>query len=299
MTGPPADLVVDDRPPLFVEREGRRIAWQRYGAEAGRPVLFFHGGPGSRLEGALFDEAGRELGVSVFAFDRPGLGASDIAGAVTLESVAADAAHLVAELGLERPWAMGWSGGGVPALATLALHPERFAGAISLAGYTRLDREAMRDLVPEPDKTAVRILGRSRRLFRAFFHLTRFAVLRTPGVFVRALLADADRADRLLYERDDFRALLVADQQEALRQGIDGVVADAQLSYQAGWPFEPGAVRGPVHVFQGTADTRVPPAFGEDLARLFPTATLHRVDGLGHLFPVTHACEILDVVTKA
>lgn len=34
-------------------RDGRSLAWAEYGDPRGKPVLYFHGFPGSRLEPAL------------------------------------------------------------------------------------------------------------------------------------------------------------------------------------------------------------------------------------------------------
>jgi pimeloyl-ACP methyl ester carboxylesterase len=56
--------------------DGRKIGYMRYGAPGGRPVFYFHGLPGSRCEGLLLDEPGRELNVQVIAVDRPGYGLS-------------------------------------------------------------------------------------------------------------------------------------------------------------------------------------------------------------------------------
>jgi pimeloyl-ACP methyl ester carboxylesterase len=38
----------------FTLSDGRQLGYKQYGDEAGQPVLFFHGSPGSRYEGSLF-----------------------------------------------------------------------------------------------------------------------------------------------------------------------------------------------------------------------------------------------------
>jgi len=216
-----------------------------------------------------------------------------MAEAVSLGQPARDMTQLADALGLECPVLMGWSGGGVPAVATGGLTPARFASVFSLAGYTRLDSEELRALVPEPDQTAMGIMDERPRRFRFFFKLTRFAVRRTPGAFWRALLRDAGEADLEVYEREGMRGFFIADQQEALNQGVDGIVADARLSYSPDWGFDPTTSSLRLHVYQGTDDTRVPKAFAEDLARLFPGAELHMLEGEGHMFPITRAGELM------
>jgi pimeloyl-ACP methyl ester carboxylesterase len=50
-----------------------------YGQEDGEAVFYFHGFPGSRLDGVLFefDQAAKDLGLRIIAIDRPGIGNSD------------------------------------------------------------------------------------------------------------------------------------------------------------------------------------------------------------------------------
>jgi hypothetical protein len=43
--------------------DGRTLAYLDIGDPEGRPLFYFHGGPGSRLEGLLFDEFNQQLGI--------------------------------------------------------------------------------------------------------------------------------------------------------------------------------------------------------------------------------------------
>lgn len=54
--------------------DGRTLAYLEVGAAEGRPVFYFHGGPDSRLEVLVFDDASRDLGIRLIAIDRPGYG---------------------------------------------------------------------------------------------------------------------------------------------------------------------------------------------------------------------------------
>ena len=53
-------------------RDGRRLAYTRYGYQGGTPVYYFHGCPDSRLEGIPSDRPAAATEFEVFAFDRPG-----------------------------------------------------------------------------------------------------------------------------------------------------------------------------------------------------------------------------------
>ena len=278
-----------DKDPSTITRDGRIIAYAEYGDPEGAPVIFMHGGPGSRFEGAILDRAAKQAGVRIIAPDRPGLGRSEMAAEVTLQTTAEDVLFLSDALDLDRPVLMGWSGGGVPAVATGGAAPKHFAGVISLAGYTKLDREELEAMVPEPDQTAMQTMKKHPWRFRQFFRLTRFTALRLSGTYWRTLVRDASDADKRVYKTDGMRAFFMADQKEALRPGIDGIIADAKLSYDPDWGFslEDSCIR--LHIYHGTEDTRVPLAFAKDLAARFPEATLHTIDGVGHMFPITHA----------
>ena len=56
---------------------GRTLAYLESGDPKGLPVFFFHGGPGSRLDGLIFDELNQQLGIRMITLDCPGYGLSD------------------------------------------------------------------------------------------------------------------------------------------------------------------------------------------------------------------------------
>ena len=49
--------------------DGRTLAYVDSGDPEGRPLIYFHGGPGSRLEALLFDELNQQLGIRMIAPD--------------------------------------------------------------------------------------------------------------------------------------------------------------------------------------------------------------------------------------
>ena len=54
--------------------DGRKLGYAEYGSPTGWPILYLHGLPGARLEGARHEDLGRELGARIIAIDRPGVG---------------------------------------------------------------------------------------------------------------------------------------------------------------------------------------------------------------------------------
>jgi pimeloyl-ACP methyl ester carboxylesterase len=82
--------------------DGRKLGYAQYGSLTGRAVLFAHGHPGSRLEGAHLHDLGLKLGARIIAPDRPGMGWSSPHPDRTLLDYPKDLEHLADHLKLER-----------------------------------------------------------------------------------------------------------------------------------------------------------------------------------------------------
>lgn len=83
--------------------DGRRIGFSEFGDRQGRPVFFFHGFAGSRLEVRLADRISRDSQVRFIGIDRPGYGCSSFKPAGTFIDWANDAAELADALEFD-PW---------------------------------------------------------------------------------------------------------------------------------------------------------------------------------------------------
>src|SRR4051812_386469 len=119
-----------DRPLLL--SDGRQLQIAEWGRADGRPVIYFHGRPGSRL--FCPDEAATvRAGVRLISFDRAGYGRSDPSGSVPrFASAVADVVAILDQLGVDRAAVIGWSGGGPHALACAALAPDHVSSATSI-----------------------------------------------------------------------------------------------------------------------------------------------------------------------
>ena len=57
-------------------KDGRRLGYLECGDPKGKPVLCFHGYPGSRLDFRWLEQAAGNRGLKLIAVDRPGIGLS-------------------------------------------------------------------------------------------------------------------------------------------------------------------------------------------------------------------------------
>src|SRR2546425_487315 len=74
------DLRVDARREGVVSlRDGRCLGFAEWGDPNGRPVVVFHGGPGSRAMALGCEEHADRLGLRIVILERPGFGLSDFA----------------------------------------------------------------------------------------------------------------------------------------------------------------------------------------------------------------------------
>ena len=91
--------------------DGRRLGYADAGLPSGRPLVYFHGTPSSRLDAIWLHEAAASGGWRLIAFDRPGLGLSSPNPDAGVLDLAGDVASLLDDLGVEQAAVLGYSGG--------------------------------------------------------------------------------------------------------------------------------------------------------------------------------------------
>lgn len=263
--------------------DGRHLAYTVYGTRNGRPVYFFHGLPGSRLQAALGHEQAVQARVCLVAFDRPGFGMSDWVEAPTVDHVISDVSNLADQLGHRSFATLGVSCGGPYALAAARLMPTRVTAVGLLAGMGPMDLPALRaDQMP-----VLRFMfGAARRMPWAAAPL----LWLDRTMFRRDALQAVDMLSKALPEPD--RVLLAGNEQvrqrfaaslaEAHRQGIRASLAEAARIAAQGTAQLRG-IHCPVHVYQGDRDRHVPLAMAQYLASHLPGGRLHLRPGEGHL----------------
>jgi pimeloyl-ACP methyl ester carboxylesterase len=256
--------------PRAVTVDGHRVAYAEHGDPEGTPVVAFHGMPGSRAFGALYDDHARDCGVRVLAFDRPGYGVS----ADWPDYDAADAPRVVAALlddaGVDTAGLLAFSGGTPHALATAAALSDRIRAATVVAGAVP---PGCADSLPRVQRVLGALAAHTPRLLGGLLRAQAWAADRSDPEFVAAQYA-TDGTDHL---PADVLAATKRDFLQALDGGAAGLVRESRQAVRD-WPLDLDAVDCEVAWFHGSRDENVPLAGARACVDALPDATLTILD---------------------
>lgn len=248
---------------------GRRLGFTEFGARDGRPVLYCHGMPGSRLEPCLFQSEAAQRGLRVIGVERPGYGiTSPLPGRIVGDEVA-DTASLADRLELERFDVIGFSGGGPQALACAAHMPDR-VGRVSLVGSWAPFEAAGLDGMVDGYR---QLWTLAQSDFAAFVQTLRDAIGQAGGGY-ELLLAGAAASDQAILEQAEFAQPYKWNLDEALSQDLAGMLEDA-AAVVSEWSFDCADVGAPVRIFHGEHDGNAPVGMARWLAERLPSAELN------------------------
>ncbi len=279
--------------------DGRHLEIDISGPPDGLPLLFHHGTPGSSAPVRALQRASSARGLRLVTYSRAGYGESDRLPGRCVVDIVADVEAVLDHLGAPRCLVAGWSGGGPHALACGARLASRVVGVLSIAGVGPYGATGL-DFLDGMGQQNIEEFGAALEgpdPLRAYLDKDAEELrTTTPAHIVTALgsvLPDVDRA----VLTDEFGEDTAAGFAGALRHGVDGWLDD-DLAFIRPWGFELSEIRVPTFIWQGSADLMVPFAHGQWLASAVPGATVHLVEGEGHLSIAIGALdEMLDELT--
>nr|WP_256290319.1 alpha/beta hydrolase [Halobellus inordinatus] len=254
----------------------KQVAYSEYGDPDGRPVVFLHGTPGSRLLGRLFDADAQEHGVRLLAPDRPGYGRStpwpdqSITDAETYVSAILDDADVGSAS------IVAFSGGSPYALATAAARPDRVSRVDLVAGATP---PHLSETVPLTQRLLGGLASTTPTLLGVLFRGHAWLAHRRDPAFVVDQYTAGEATGSIPQE---VATVVQADFLEAFAHSRCGAVTDFQnVSTEWGIRFEDIDV--PVHLWHGDRDTNVPITDARRLETTLSTAHIHVLEGEDHL----------------
>jgi pimeloyl-ACP methyl ester carboxylesterase len=274
-------------------RDGRMLGYAEYGAPDGKPALYFHGLPGSRISWPPFDPHGAaaRLGARIVAIDRPGMGRSDFKPGREILDWPDDVVELADQLKLDRFAMLGISGGGPYAAACAFKIPERLTSTAIVCGMGPTEAPGCKEgaswIFP----------GKSSVVRRLLLMLISLAVRKNPERFVSQMNEAVSTPDKaLLNNHPELSHKLVEDWREAFRSGISGTHQESALCARP-WGFQLHDITAEVHLWHGKQDENVVCSVGRYVADAIPNCHATFVEDEGHFSIIyNHIEEILGVL---
>ena len=275
--------------------DGTVVGYAEFGDPSGRPLLFFHGWPGSRLQARIIAGPARRRGLRVLAPDRPGIGLSTPAACARVATWIPSLSAWIDQLDLAPFYVLGVSGGGPYSLACAAQMPRRVAAAGVCCGVPPprlLDKSRdlfwLYRLLRQIDRGAPRLLVTLMRLTRLYLTLL------SPLLSLRLLSLLLPRADRRALQHRGRMGQVAASTREAFVGSAEAVIADARRLQQP-WGFDPGAIAIPVHFWHGGQDRNIPLSLMRPFIQGFARGQAHYYAADGHYsLPLCRGSDMLD-----
>ena len=273
-----ADLLAQ----AFQLPDGRTLAYAEYGPPGGKPVFYFHGLPGSRLDPVMLAEDLENAGIRMIAPDRPGIGSSDFQPGRGFSHWPLDITALADNLGLEKFGVFGVSGGGGYVSACARFIPDRLTAAVIVSGAGHMNSPEARAGFPLLGWLSWWLAARSVGLMALFLNLTRPRNLGDPDKIRQQMKRSMPASEAAFLEKPGRLEAFMASTVECTRQGVRGLAWEAHL-YARPWDFRLEEIRFPIRLLHGEADLNVPVGVARKVAAAIPSCQATFYPGEGHL----------------
>ncbi|MCL2642368.1 MAG: alpha/beta hydrolase [Candidatus Bathyarchaeota archaeon] len=273
--------------------DGRSLGYATIGR--GEPVMYFHGTASSRLEVYLLKHLAMKEKIQLIAIDRPGYGLSTYKPRKNIQDLNNDLNYLANHLGIEKFSVLGWSGGGVFALAYMTCCPQRVICGV-IAGTPDLPFEA---------STAHNNIPLAKYVMKLPFlgtiamHNMRRQVLKadSPEAFLhsnqgRQTLHTCSRHDLTFFSNPTWMGLMHQSMTEAFRQNNSiKVILEEHKLFLKPWNLPFKNISNKLWIWQGTEDKTCPIKNAYSIAHKIKESNLE-------IFPQQGHCVIFDNTEK-
>jgi pimeloyl-ACP methyl ester carboxylesterase len=278
-------------------KDGRTLGYAEYGDPNGKPVLEFHGWPGSRLEAWNYDEAGKKLGARVIGIDRPGFGLSTYKKGFRIVDWPKDVTEFADALGIQKFACMGIPSGSPYSLVCARFIPERLTAAAVVSGvapFKAEDEKLNPKLFIEPQEIQLANMARiAPFVARLIFAFIARGMRKDFDKTMKAFTKGMPPSDLALLDDAAGRENLRRSMLECIRQGTKGPIASIALESRL-WGFRLDDIAMHVSIWQGEDDNLCFPAGAAYMASHLKDHTMHMVPDAGHLTVVAaHAEDVL------
>ena len=267
--------------------DGRKLGYRLTGDPDGRPLLYFHGFPGSRLEADWLCNDASGCDWRIYALDRPGMGLSDYLPGRTLRDWPCDVAEFANTIGLGKFSILGVSGGAPYAAACAWAMQERLRAVGLVCGLGPVHQPENLAGMRSLNRVLINLLHRFPKLSRPAYSPFAFFFKRWPLALLDLHTHSLPPSDRAVLAMPEFREILSGSFQESVRGGAQGGEHELQI-FSDPWGFDVREIRVPVSLWHGERDQIVPCAMGRRLAELIPDCRSTFCVGDGHYSLLVH-----------
>ncbi len=280
--------------------DGRLLSVEEWGDPGGKPIILFHGTPGSRFGPRPRAALLYRLGIRLIVYDRPGYSDSHRLPDREVAHAAPDVEAIADACGLETFAVAGRSGGGPYALACAALLPHRVTRAAVLVGLAPRDAEGLdwfAGMIPS-NVASFTVAERGRAALEERIQSQVDAIRADPVAHLPFLVDELPDSDRDVLANYAIRNMLASNFSEAFKNSAAGWIDDV-LAFVTPWGFDPSRITVPLQLWHGDEDVFVPLGHALWLAERIETATLTVESGAAHFGAVKVMPEILRRLVSA
>ena len=277
--------------------DSRTITYAEYGDPNGKPVFYFHGQSGSRLEPAMLDaNVFGKAGIRLIACDRPGMGGSDFQSGRGFSHWSVDIVALADSLRLGKFGVFGVSGGGGYVSACARWIPDRLTAAVIVSGAGQMDAPDTRACLPVMNRLMWGLAARSARLIGLLLTLTIPKAQVDISKVRKQMMRSLPPVEAVVFEKPGRLEAFMASGAESMRHGIHGIAWDTHICARP-WDFRLEEIRFPVRLLHGEADLNVPVGIARKVTAAIPGCQATFYPGEGHFSTViNHFDEVMNAL---
>lgn len=251
-----------------------------FGAPQGKPVVYFHGSPGSAIERQDQARLLEQHKIRLIAINRPGVGDStlDANKDYSAQALSKRLIQLLDALNIKQASMMGFSVGGLYAATTAYHYPERVDRLILLSSVAPFERQELRSKLNENLQwfysTA---LSDPEAVLAA---LSEFDSAEAIYAYYEGIISEPDK---VIFSKADFRATYLQAFTAALKQGLDSVLHDL-INTASPWGFDLNELSVQTQQWYGNQDHNIPVEIGHYLDSAIPQCVSVYFENTGHFY---------------
>ncbi|MCF2140396.1 MAG: alpha/beta hydrolase [Candidatus Lokiarchaeota archaeon] len=280
----------------FQITDERFITFYEFGDPSGIPLFYFHGFPGSGMEGKFLDNIAKKEGIRIISPNRPGMEHSTFYSPRQLIDWAQDVSKLAEFLQLNQFSILGISGGSPYALVCgKFIDHTHLKSIITISGVAPLQSNLQG--IDRLFKIGI-ILGRSFPLFLSFgLWITLTRRYNNWQKALKSTLKDISsfpEKDQRIFQIRENVEIYARLMYEAFMNGTKPVKEDAMI-YLRNWGFNLSSISSdiPIEIWHGEKDQILPLFMAENLAENIPHSLLRTFPNDGHLSTVFNHSDLL------